>query len=49
MILDIILVIALIGTNAAWWIHTRGLKGVISDLKDAKNVASDAANRVTGR
>lgn len=26
---------ALVASNAAWWIHNRSLKGVISDLKNA--------------
>lgn len=52
----IILVIALVVTNIAWWIRVRGLNGVISDLKnipsDAKNVqasAASVANKVTGK
>lgn len=35
--------------SACWWIYVRGLHGVISDLKDAKADAQNAANKIQGK
>ena len=37
-----------IAASACWWIYVRGLKGVISDLKNVKTDAANAANKAKG-
>lgn len=34
------IVIGAVVASTAWWIHARSLKGVISDLKGAKNLVN---------
>lgn len=44
--LDILLVLAIIASNAGWWIYVRHLSGVTSDLKDIASDVKNAANKL---
>jgi len=45
--LALILALALIVSNAAWWLHMRHLSGVTSDLKDVVQDVQNAAAKVS--
>ncbi len=45
--LDILLVLAVIGSNLGWWLYVRHLSGVTSDLKDVVTDVQGAATKVT--
>jgi len=45
--LDIILGLAVIGSNLGWWIYVRHLSGVTSDLKDVVTDVKNAATKVS--
>ena len=47
MLLNVLLVLAVIGSNLGWWIYVRHLSGVTSDLKDVATDVQKAANQVT--
>ena len=37
-----------IAASAAWWAYVRGIKGVVSDLKDAKADATKVVDKAKG-